>query len=157
MSSSRLITICIICVLTQTNCNDNSSDKKLIFNGIPRHELFVNKNLIWGNFSTDTDYYKKVGSKDIDTMIILTADKMLFITGQYGLLSNDTTVMPFSGEFGINYEVLENTKYRLSIDTLITIGQQQFIKKTKAEFQWWNEIIPQIKTLGKGSVIVSGP
>jgi len=90
-------------------------------------------------------------------MIILTSDKMFLITGQYGWLLNDTIIMPSSGEFGINYDVLENKKYKLGIDTVITVGQKQFIRQLRAKFEWWDEIIPRIKGLGKGSVIVSGP
>ena len=152
----RLTLICSICLLTQTNCNIFSKPKPL-FNAIPKHELFVNKNTTWVDFNEIEDYRKKLSKNENDTMIILTSDKMILVTGQYGWLPNDTIIMPTSGEFGINYEVLENTKYKLSVDTLITIGQQQFIRKTNAEFQWWTEIIPEIKGLGKGSVTVSGP
>ena len=143
-------------MLTQTSCNIFSKSKPL-FTAIPRHELFVNKNTVWVDFTEIEDYRKKLSKNENDTMIILTSDKMILVTGQYGWLPNDTIIMPTSGEFGINYEVLENTKYKLSVDTLITIGQQQFIRKRNAEFQWWTEIIPEIKGLGKGSVIVSGP
>lgn len=148
-----LIITCTICILTQTYCNRS----KPLSNGIPKHELFINKNITWVNFNEIPDYRKKLGKNENDTMIILTSDKMILITGQYGWLLNDTIIMPTSGEFGINYEVLENKRFRLSVDTTITIGRQQFVREKKAEFQWWNEIIPKIKDLGKGSVIVSGP
>jgi hypothetical protein len=128
-----------------------------LFNGIPKHELFVNKNTVWVDSKENEDYRKKLSKNENDTMIILASDKIILITGQYGWLPNDTIIMPTSGEFGIKYEVLENIKYKISVDTLITIGQQQFIRKTNAVFQWWTEIIPEIKGLGKGSVIVSGP
>jgi hypothetical protein len=152
----KLMVICNIGLLTLINCNFFSKQKPL-FNGIPRHELFVNKNTIWVDFNEIEDYRKKLSKNENDTMIILTSDKMILVTGQYGWLPNDTIIMPTSGEFGIHYEVLENTKYKLSVDTLITFGQQQFIRMPIADFQWWTEIIPNIKGLGKGSVIVSGP
>ena len=151
----NFITICSICILTLTNCKYFKA--KPLFNGIPKHELFINKNTTWVDFNEIPDYRKKLSKNENDTMIILTSDNMILIIGQYGWLMNDTIVVPTSGEFGINYEVIENKKYKLSVDTIITFGQQQFVKEKKAEFQWWNEIIPEIKGLGKGSVTVSGP
>ena len=142
-----------MCVLTQTYCNRS----KPLFKEIPKHELFIHRDIDWKDFNEIPDYRKKLGGNENDTMIILTNDKMILITGQYGLLLNDTIIMPTSGEFGINYEVLENKKYRLFTDTLISFGQQQFVREKKATFQWWDEILPTIKGLGKGSVIVSGP
>jgi hypothetical protein len=90
-------------------------------------------------------------------MVILTSDNMILITGQYGWLPDDTITMPTSGEFGINYEVLDNKKYRLGIDSVIDIGHKRFVRQQRAKFEWWDEIIPEIKGLGKGSAIVSGP
>lgn len=153
MRIPSLIIIGSVCILTQINCDRS----KPLFNGIPKHELFINTNITWVDFNEIPDYRKKLGKNGNDTMIILTSDKLILITGQYGWLMNDTIIMPTSGEFGINYEVLENKKYKLSVDTVITIGQQQFVREKRAQFQWWNEIIAKIKGLGKGSVIVSGP
>lgn len=151
----KLILVCCIYLLTQTNCNTFSKPKPL-FTDIPKYELFVNKNTSWVDINKIEDY-EKLSKNENDTMIILTNDKMILITGQYRWLPNDTIILPTSGEFGVSYEVLENTKYKLSVDTLITIGQQQFIRKRNAAFQWWTEIIPRIKGLGKGFVTVSGP
>ena len=130
---------------------------KPLFDKIPKHELFVDKNVAWVDFNEIPDYRKKLGRNENDTMIILTSDKMILITGQYGWLLNDTIIMPTSGEFGINYEVLDNKNYNLGVDTVITVGPKQFVRQQRAKFEWWDEIIPKIKGLGKGSVIVSGP
>jgi hypothetical protein len=130
--------------------------KKRLFKKTPEHEFFINKNTTWLD-SDMVDYRKKFGKNENDTMVILTKDKLILITGQYGLLPNDTIIMPSSGEFGINYEVLENNKYRLSHDTLITISEQRFLKRSDVKFEWWNEIIRRIKGLGKGKIIVSSP
>ena len=46
-------------------------------------------------------------------MLILINDRLILITGQYGLKPKDTVIMPYSGEFGINYEVLRNNNYKL--------------------------------------------
>lgn len=98
-----------------------------------------------------------MGNNGNDTMIILTKDKLIYVYGQYGLLPNDTIIIPYSGEFGINYEVFENKEYKLASDTMINIGNQQFVKRRNVVYQWWNEILPGIGKLGKGKVIVSGP
>ena len=138
--------------LTQISCKT-----KPLFDKIPKHELFVDKDVTWVDFNEIPDYRKKLGKNENDTMIILTSDKMFLITGQYGWLLNDTIIMPSSGEFGINYDVVDNKKYSLGLDSVITIGQKQFIRQRRAKFEWWDIIIPRIKGLGKGSVIVSGP
>lgn len=105
----------------------------------------------------DLQYMKSIGHQEIDTMLILTNDRLILITGQYGLKPKDTVIMPYSGEFGINYEVLRNNIYKLSKDTIIRIRGQEFITTQQAKFEWWPEIIDKIKKPGRGKVIVSGP
>lgn len=151
-----VLLLSVICLLTQTNCNTFSHDKPL-FKEIPKHQIFVNNSTRWVDFNEIENYRKKLSKTENDTMIILTLDKMILVTGQYGWLPNDTIIMPTSGEFGINYEVLENKKYKLGIDTVITMATQKFTRKTNAKFEWWDEVLPRIKGLGKGSVTVSGP
>ena len=112
---------------------------------------------MWDDFKIEPTYLKKMGRNENDTMLILTKDKLIYIYGQYGWLPTDTIIIPYSGEFGINYEIFENKNYHLSLDTIITLGNQQFIKKQNVDYQWWSEILPGIRKLGKGSVIVSGP
>ena len=105
----------------------------------------------------DLQYMKNIGEQEIDTMLILTNDRLILITGQYGLKPGDTVIIPYSGEFGINYEVLQNNNYRLYKDTIIKINGQEFITTQRAKFEWWSEIANKIKKVGKGKVIVSGP
>jgi len=105
----------------------------------------------------DLQYMKNIGEQEIDTMLILTNDRLILITGQYGLKPKDTVIMPYSGEFGINYEVLRNNNYKLFKDTVIKIRGQEFIMTQQAKFEWWPEIIDKIKKPGKGEIIVSGP
>jgi hypothetical protein len=152
MRALSLIVIFLVCILTQTDCK-----RKPLFNKIPKHDIFVDKNITWVDFNEIPGYRKKLGKNENDTMVILTSDKMILITGQYGWLLNDTIILPTSGEFGINYEVLDNKKYSLGLDTTITFGHQQFVKQPRAKFEWWDELISKINGLGKGSVIVSGP
>ena len=89
-------------------------------------------------------------------MIILTTDYMILITGQYRWLSTDTIIIPSTSLSGINYEVLKNDQYNLSADSIITVGKQQFIKKGNTKFEWWVELLPEMKRLGKGNVIITG-
>ena len=152
MRTLNLLSICCIFTLTQISCKT-----KPLFDKIPKHELFVDKELTWVDFNEIPDYRKKLGESENDTMVILTSDKMILITGRYGWLLNDTIIMPTSGEFGINYDVLDNKNYKLGFDTVITVGQKQFVRQQQAKFEWWDEIIPIIKGLGKGSAIVNGP
>lgn len=146
--------ILIIAIVALGNC---SSSKDFDPKEIPKHAFFVKKDIGWQKSPyNDLQYMKAIGQKDFDTMLILTNNKLILITGQYGLKPGDTVIMPYSGEFGINYEVLPGNNYELSKDT-ITINGRGFIATEKAKFEWWPEIINKIKRTGKGKVIVSGP
>lgn len=147
--------ISIIAVVALASC---SSSKEFDPKEIPTHAFFLKRDIKWQESSyDDPKYMKAIGQKDIDTMLILTNARLILITGQYGLKPGDTVIMPYSGEFGINYEVLQNNNYRLFMDTIININGQEFIATQKAKFEWWPEITNNIKKLGKGKVIVSGP
>ena len=147
--------ISIIAIVALANC---SSSEKFHPKEIPTHVFFVKRDIKWQKSPyDDLQYMKAIGKKDIDSMLILTNDKLILITGQYGLKPGDTVIIPYSGEFGINYEVSQNNNYRLYKDTIIKINGQEFITTEKAKFEWWSEIANKIKKVGKGKVIVSGP
>jgi len=147
--------ILIITVGIFSNCR---SSKQFDPKDIPPHALFIKKEIMWQKSPyDDLQYMKNIGEQEIDTMLILTNDRLILITGQYGLKPGDTVIIPYSGEFGINYEVLQNNNYRLYKDTIIKINGQEFITTQRAKFEWWSEIANKIKKVGKGKVIVSGP
>jgi hypothetical protein len=100
---------------------------------------------------------KVIGEDGVDTMVIATSDKLILITGQYGLKPGDTVIMPYSGEFGINYEVLPDNHHSSLSDSSKNIAGQIFVASSRAKFEWWPEIIHRIDKTGKGKVIVSGP
>ena len=147
----RICVFLVLLILLDSSCSNSKRRNP----NIPEHEFFVRKNIGWKNFS-DLEYLKKVSS-EIDSMVILTPKKIIIIIGQYGILENDTILMPWSGEFGINYDVRENTNMPLFKMSAIKIGGQTFIKSTKVNFQWWDEINDRLDENGSGSVIVSGP
>ena len=147
--------ISIIAIVALLNCG---SSKEFDPKEIPTHVFFVKRDIKWQESPyDDLQYMKAIGKKDIDSMLILTSDKLILIAGQYGLKPGDTVIMPYSGEFGISYDVSKNDNYRLFKDTLIKINGQEFITTQKAKFEWWPEITNKIKKIGKGKVIVSGP
>jgi hypothetical protein len=147
--------ILIITVGIFSNCR---SSKQFDPKDIPPHALFIKKEIMWQKSPyDDLQYMKNIGEQEIDTMLILTNDRLILITGQYGLKPKDTVIMPYSGEFGINYEVLRNNNYKLFKDTVIKIRGQEFIMTQQAKFEWWPEIIDKIKKPGKGEIIISGP
>ena len=145
----------IIAIVALANC---SSSGKFDPKEIPTHIYFIKRDIKWKESPYgDLQYMKAIGKKEIDSMLILTNDKLILITGQYGLKPGDTIIMPYSGEFGINYEVSQNNNYRLYKDTIINLNGQEFITTQKAKFEWWPEIANKIKKVGKGKVIVGGP
>ena len=147
--------ISITAIVALANC---SSSEEFDPKEIPTHFFYIKRDIKWQESPyDDLQYMKAIGKKGIDSMLILTNDKLILITGQYGLKPFDTVIMPYSGEFGINYEVLQNNNYRPYKDTIIKINGQEFIKTQKAKFEWWPEIANKIKKVGKGKVIVSGP
>lgn len=146
----NILTI-LIFSLTIFSCSNQKSEKL----EIPTHELFIPENIEWINFEFDIDYLKSV-SKEEDSLIILTQEKIIIIKGQYGLLPNDKILIPWSGEFGINYRVIKNKKFELSADTL-QFNRRKFLKSNIVNFQWWDEIIGCIDNTGSGTIIVSGP
>jgi len=155
MRSAAFRIITIVSITVFVNC---SSSGKFDPKEIPAHAYFIKREIKWQESPYDDLWYmKSIGKKDIDTMLILTNDKLILITGQYGLKPADTVIMPYSGEFGINYEILQNDSYKLFNDTKITISGQEFVATQKAKFEWWPEIISKIKKPGKGKIIVSGP
>ena len=145
--------LCNFIVLLIYSCN--LSEKNIY--SIPKHSYYINSNTIFDDFVIDPEYLKKMGRNEKDTMIILTSNKMIFILGQYGVQPNDSIIIPYSGEFQINFEVNDNQKYNLQLDTIIKIGNQKFVRRKNVNFQWWNEKKDRIVKNGKGSVIVSGP
>ena len=149
------IIIGIFCFLTLNSCR-YLYKKKPLFSKIPQHAIFVNRNTMWMDFKEFDGTGKRLGKNKNDTMIILTTDYMILITGQYRWLSTDTIIIPSTSLSGINYEVLKNDQYNLSADSIITVGKQQFIKKGNTKFEWWVELLPEMKRLGKGNVIITG-
>ena len=155
MSISQLHTILIVGIIVTTSCK---SLKDFDPKEIPNHAYYVKSDITWQKSPyVDLQYMKAVGESDIDTMLILTNDRLILIKGQYGLKPGDTVIMPYSGEFGINYEVLQNNNYNLFKDTTIKMFGQEFIATTKAKFEWWPDMLDKIKKTGKGKLIVSGP
>jgi hypothetical protein len=135
-----------------------SSSKEFNPKEIPDHMIFVKKTIAWQKSPyDDLQYMKNIEIEYNDSMLILTDDMLIIITGQYGLKPGDTLIMPYSGEFGINYEVLQNRNYRPFNDTVIKINNQEYIATPKAKFEWWPELFDKIKKPGKGKIIVSGP
>ena len=147
--------ISIIATVALANCSSSKNDFDP--KEIPTHVFFVKRNIKWQESPYDDLQYMRAIGKTDDSMLILTNDKLILITGEYGLKPGDTLIMPYSGEFGINYEVSQNDNYQLFKDSIIKINGQEFIITQKAKFEWWPEIINKIKKVGKGKVIVSGP
>ncbi|MDP4262291.1 MAG: hypothetical protein Q8941_07145 [Bacteroidota bacterium] len=131
----------------------NREKKKL---SVPVHSYYIPQKIQWQETEFDPGYLKKVSKEDIDSMIILTKRKIIIIKGQFGLTVADSILMPWTGKFGITYEVLNNEGAELS-DNTIHFGKTIFIKWGKVNFQWWNEILGKIGSTGKGTIIVSGP
>ena len=122
---------------------------------VPKHELFIPEEIDWIDFEYDIDYLKFVSS-DVDSLIILTKEKLIIIVGQYGLLPNDTMLIPWSGEFGIHYEVIRNKDFNM-LDDSLSFNGRKFTKTKLVNFQWWDEINRKIDKIGTGVIIVSGP
>jgi hypothetical protein len=135
-----------------------TSQKEFDPKDIPLHQLFIKKKIEWQTSPyEDSTYMKAIGQREIDTMVIVTRDKLILISGQYGLKPGDTVIMPYSAEFGITYEVVPSDKHDHLKDTTIKISGQSFIPTPKVKFEWWPEIIHRIDKGGKGKIIVSGP
>ena len=128
---------------------------KPIFTQIPEYRVFVNPNTIWARDTVYMDSTRRRGASELDTMVVLTKDYMLLITGQY-CMRDDTIILPCDGYYGIHYEVLINFTHSFA-DREIKIGPSKFVRNPQAIFEWWDYCIPQIKGLGKGVVIVGGP
>src|SRR4030095_4753650 len=129
----RIVPVTVVVFLF--GCN---STKQFNPKDIPQHSFFIKRDIAWQTSPYgDTDYMKAIGQNATDTMVILTHDKFILITGQYGLKPGDTVIMPYSGEFGINYEVLQNNNYKLFQDTIIKIRGEEFISTSNAKFEWW--------------------
>ena len=138
-----------------SNC---SSERKFDPKDIPPHQFFIKNKIAWkASPYNDATYMTAIGQHSSDTMVIVTSNKMILIIGQYGLKPGDTVIMPYSGEFGINYQVLIRDKHEQFKDDMIKIGGQSFVSTSKAKFEWWPEIIDRIDKVGTGKVIVSGP
>ena len=145
----------LIAAIIFSNC---TSRKKFDSKDVPLHQLFIKKRIDWqASPYDDSTYMKAIGQQDTDTMVIATRDKLIIISGQYGLKPGDTVIMPYSGEFGITYEVVASDTHDHLKDATITIGKQSFIPTSKAKFEWWPEFVHRIDKVGKGKVIVSGP
>jgi len=145
----------VLCFILGCN-NPAASNHSLLSFSIPPHEYYVRSNIMWGN-GPKPDYLKRIGKNENDTMIILTKEKLIYIVGQYGLNQFDSLLIPYSGEFGIKYKVVDNKNFKPQVDKVITIGTREFLRNRNVNFQWWPEIIDKIKRNGKGTVIVSGP
>ena len=158
LKSMRVVYFYIILIISTAGLNYCSSKKKFDPSDIPPHQYFLKKNINWQTSPyNDSLYMKAIGDDDLDTMVIATSDKLILITGQYGLKPGDTVIMPYSGEFGINYEVLSDKSRISSTDSAINIAGQTFVASSRTKFEWWPEIIHRIDKVGKGKVIVSGP
>lgn len=138
---------------------------KALFSATPNHAIFVNRNTLWQHDTipvsmedvTDTFCIEKVGTNENDTMLILTDDYIILVFGKYTQGLNDTIILPQSGYSGINFEIIKNERYNLKNDSIIQLGQNTFLRKTKASFNWWEWVLPYMTDTGKGSMIVSGP
>lgn len=129
----------------------NTKKKKLT---IPAHSYYIPRKIQWEK--TEFDNLKGISKQEDASLIILTGKRIIIIEGQFGLTQKDSILMPWTGEYGINYEVLNNESAELS-DNTIHFGQAVFIKSDKVNFQWWDEIAGKIGKTGKGTIIVSGP
>jgi hypothetical protein len=154
----RFLILTIILITSIGVLSKCTSRKEFDPKDIPIHQMFIKKKIEWQtSLYEDSTYMKAIGQREIDTMVIVTRDKLIIISGQYGLKPGDTVIMPYSGEFGIAYEVVRSDKHDHLKDATIKIGGQSFIPTSKAKFEWWPEIIHKLDKVGKGKVIVSGP
>ena len=133
----------------------------------PNCRYFIKEKINWDkeyqkqNIDTEDEsassFPTKVGLDMLDTMFILTDKKLILIKGQYSYYRNDTIRMPQSGEFGINFNVMDKGKYQIGQTTKITFNKADYILCEKLEYQWWCLIRDKLETNKDNSITVSGP